>query len=115
MRTADFCMDMERKGVRSLAAAPLLFRGLWALGLKTAPPLYWDGMSVFFFYGIIFAVLGGGGTLLADTYIRHSVLPLGFYSACAAAGFLIGGGIVSAAVQQAQKRAAPLPPWSRYF
>jgi hypothetical protein len=103
-----FLIDMDKRGVGRLTAAPPVYRFLWKVGIKIPPPLFasllWNAifMSTYFF-------------LMSEVVIR-----ILFYGSSAGPVYipvLLGllAGNLTAIITSVQKRRLRLPKWPRYL
>ena len=114
--------ELRHRGLGASTVAPPLFRFLWALGLETAPPLFWGffplmlvmGTFFGFFWGLFMALFfilwlaSGEGIQLGQAVFGLGVVAVG----ATAAGLLFG---LSMATYLRWKAAQlRLPRWEDY-
>lgn len=104
--------DLVRRGVKRSAAAPWLYRWLWAVGLPVRPPHYQTLAGLFLTHMPVFwpamAVLAAAFTV---TVVGLRAIPVAVVTAAAMAG---GVGVMAALADRAEARRLRLPTWEAF-
>jgi hypothetical protein len=107
--TAYF-LDMKGRGVEPKEAAPLLFRGLWMMGLQVPPPLFLGFWTNFLWGNGIWTAI----VMLADAVLwwEHPNIPMWFFWLTALVLILPPG--IGALVTRSPGRKYQFPSWDDY-
>jgi Family of unknown function (DUF6404) len=121
-KIAYFLRDMRQKGVRSLTAAPPIYRLLWRLGIKARPPLFGSFRSLFWRWAVLYlcffllswwgqGIWWGQGASHFWWWEGGSHSISGLVASAVAA---VSIGVIMAAIIRRQARKLALPRWEDY-
>lgn len=100
--------DMRSRRIPRGVAAPLLWRGLWAIGVPIAPPLFWAPVKLAGFLSLVFM-----STSLPPLYALLAPLEVGWH--WAVIGFYAASfGPIWAGILNTFQRKLRLPKWRDY-
>ena len=112
-----FKKDLQQRGHGKSNADPLICRWLWAVGIKTPPPVFWSYISYAAFMGVPFGI-GMGIFGFFNTYDPNRRGSSVEQSLIIAAVIMLVGGIFFGMGMASMRRKIVLelnlPPWEKY-